>query len=157
MGPGSQLRATFIGGSIAGALDILFAIALAMFNGRTATWLLQTVAAGILGSSAYEGGAASAVLGLAAHFVLSFAWAALFVAVAARRPPLVRQPFLAALLFGLFVFLAMRLVVLPLSAFPYPVSVFSKAAGLDLLSHVFLFAGPIVLAAAKLTPRKEPP
>src|SRR5690606_34756039 len=106
MGPGSQLRATFIGGSIAGALDILFAIALAMFNGRTATWLLQTVAAGILGSSAYEGGAASAVLGLAAHFVLSFAWAALFVAVAARRPPLVRRPFLAALLFGLFVFLA---------------------------------------------------
>lgn len=61
------------------------------------------------------------------------------------------------ILLGLAVFLVMRLLVLPLSAFPYPVSVFSKAAGLDLLSHVFLFAGPIVLAAAKFPPRKEVP
>lgn len=157
MGPGSQLRTTLIGGLIAGALDILFAIAHAIVNGRTATWLLQTVATGILGQSAYEGGTATAALGLAAHFVLSLGWAGLFVAAAARRPRLLGRPYVTGLVFGLVVFLVMRLVVLPLSAFPYPVSVFSKAAGLDLLSHVFLFAGPIVLAAAKFIPRKEAP
>lgn len=157
MGPAPQLRATLIGGSVAGTLDILFAIGVAIANGRTATWLLQTVATGVLGRSAYEGGAATAALGLAAHFVLSFGWAALFVATAARRPRLLGRPYVTGLVFGLVVFLAMRLLLLPLSAFPYPVSVFSKAAGLDLLSHVFLFAGPVVLAAVKFIPRKEAP
>ena len=152
-----RLRAILVGGSIAGTLDILFAIAFAIFNGRTATWLLQTVATGALGQSAYEGGATAAVLGLAGHFALSFGWAALFVVVAARQPRLLARPLVTALLFGLVVFLAMRLVVLPLSAFPYPVSVFSKAAGLDLLSHVFLFGPPIVFATARFVARKEVP
>jgi hypothetical protein len=157
MNPGPQLRAALIGGSIAGALDILFAIAVAVIKGRTATWLLQTVATGLLGGSAYDGGTPAAVLGLAAHFALSLGWAALLVAAAARRPRLLGRPIVLTILFGVAVFLAMRLIVLPLSAFPYPVSVFSKAAGLDLLSHVFLFAGPIVLAAAKFIPRQEAP
>ena len=43
----------------------------------------------------------------------------------------------------------MRLVVLPLSAFPHPVSFKPLAAGLDLLSHMFLFGLPIALAASK--------
>ena len=43
----------------------------------------------------------------------------------------------------------MRLVVLPLSAFPHPVSFKPLSAGLDLLSHVFFFGLPIALAAAR--------
>jgi hypothetical protein len=144
-----QLRATLIGGAIAGALDILFAITYAAIGGRTAAWLLQTVATGLLGLSAYDGGAPTAMLGLAAHFALSIGWAALFVTAAARQPALLRKPVLTSLVFGLIVFLVMRLVVLPLSAFPYPVNLFSAGAGLDLLSHVLLFAPPIVLAAAR--------
>src|SRR5262245_6101506 len=86
MRPSPQLRATLIGGSISGLLDILFAITFAIVNGRTATWLLQTVATGLLGQSAYEGGTSTAILGLAAHFALSIGWAALFVTIVARRP-----------------------------------------------------------------------
>ncbi len=153
MSPSPQLRATLIGGSIAGLLDILFAITFAIVDGRTATWLLQTVATGLLGRSAYDGGTSTAMLGLAAHFALSIGWAALFVTMAARRPGLVSKPLVTALAFGVVVFLVMRLVVLPLSAFPYPVTIFSKGAGLDLLSHVFLFALPIVFAAARVPKR----
>ena len=155
MGPSPQLRATLIGGSIAGTLDILFAITFAMVNGRTATWLLQTVATGILGEAAYEGGAQAAILGLAAHFALSIGWAALFVATAARQPRILGRPFVTAAIFGLVVFLVMRLVVLPLSAFPYPVTIFSKAAGFDLLSHIFLFGLPIVFTAARALARRS--
>ena len=46
----------------------------------------------------------------------------------------------------------MRLVVLPLSAFPHPVTFKPLSASLDLLSHMFLFGVPIALAAAR---RKE--
>ncbi len=157
MSPSPQLRATLIGGSIAGALDILFAISFAIFDGRTATWLLQTVATGVLGEAAYEGGAPAAILGLAAHFVLSIGWAALFVTIAARRPRVLDRPIVTGLIFGVVVFLGMRLVVLPLSAFPFPVRLLSLSAGLDLLSHLFLFGVPIALAAARaLLPRKTP-
>jgi uncharacterized membrane protein YagU involved in acid resistance len=142
-------RAVLIGGSIAGLLDILFAITFAATNGRTPAWLLQTVATGLLGESAYEGGTPAAVLGLAAHFGLSFLWAALFVAVASRWLRLVARPAFSGPAFGILVFFSMRLVVLPLSAFPYPVSFAQPGATLDLLSHMFFFGLPIALAAAR--------
>jgi uncharacterized membrane protein YagU involved in acid resistance len=144
-----KLRAVAVGGSIAGALDILFAISFAAYGGRTPAWLLQTVATGLLGEDAYAGGWAAAALGLAGHFAMSFGWAALFVFAASRMPRLIEKPLMYGFLFGAIVFVTMRLVILPLSAFPYPVSFTSLGAGLDLVSHLFFFGLPIALAAAK--------
>ena len=151
----ARLRAVLVGGSIAGALDILFALTFAGANGMAPERLLQTVASGLLGEDAYAGGAPAAFLGLVAHFGLSYLWAALFVAAAARQPRLVSKPVLAGAVFGVVVFLAMRLVVLPLSAFPHPVSFKPLAAGLDLLSHMFLFGLPIALAARRSLVARE--
>jgi hypothetical protein len=149
MNTSPRLRAVLVGGSIAAALDILFAITWAAVNGRTPGWLLQTVATGLLGESAYAGGVPAAILGLASHFALSYGWAALFVAAASRLRWLVAKPALAGPAFGVLVFFVMRLVVLPLSAFPYPVSFSQPGATLDLLSHMFFFGLPIAFAAAK--------
>jgi hypothetical protein len=137
-----KLRAVAVGGSIAGALDILFAISFAAYGGRTPAWLLQTVATGLLGEDAYAGGWAAAALGLAGHFAMSFGWAALFVFAASRMPRLIEKPLMYGFLFGAIVFVT-------LSAFPYPVSFTSLGAGLDLVSHLFFFGLPIALAAAK--------
>jgi len=145
----SRLRAVLIGGSIGGALDIGFAITWAAINGRSPEWLLQTVATGLLGKAAYEGGLAAAILGLAAHFALSCGWAGLFVMAASRARVLAAKPWFAGPVFGILVFFAMRLVILPLSAFPYPVSFSQPGATYDLLSHMFLFGLPIALAAAR--------
>jgi uncharacterized membrane protein YagU involved in acid resistance len=145
----SRLRAVFIGGAIAGALDILFAITWAAVNGRTPAWLLQTIATGLLGKTAYESGLPAVIIGLAAHFALSFIWAAFFVAAAARLPRLLARPAFTGPAFGILVFFTMRLVVLPLSAFPYPASFSQPGATLDLLSHMFFFGLPIALAAAQ--------
>jgi hypothetical protein len=43
----------------------------------------------------------------------------------------------------------MRLVVLPLSAFPRPVTFKPLATVMDLASHIFLFGLPIVWATRK--------
>lgn len=144
------LRALLIGGLIAGLLDILFAIGFAASRGTAPIKLLQIVASGAFGKAAFEGGTAMAVWGLGLHFVLSFVWAALFLAAATLRPALLAvQPWLTVLVFGLLVFLVMRLVVLPLSAFPFPVKFNAFSWGADLLSHIFLFALPIAWAARK--------
>ena len=152
MNPSSRLRAVLTGGTIAGTLDILFALTFAAANGVAPVRLLQTVASGLLGEAAYSGGVPVAALGLTGHFGMSYLWAALFVLVALRLPKLTLRPILAGAIFGFFVFFAMRLVVLPLSAFPHPVTFKPLSASLDLLSHMFLFGVPIALAAAR---RKE--
>lgn len=147
----APLRAILLGGAIGGLGDILFAIGMAIARGDTATHLLQLVASGALGQAAFDGGMGTAVLGLALHFALSFGWATLFVLAARTAPALLRRPLLSALGYGVLVLLAMRLLVLPLSAFPFPSGIRpSWPLFLDLLSHVFLFALPIVLAARRM-------
>ena len=135
-----------------GALDILFAISFAAYNGIPAMRLLQSVASGLLGRDAYSGGVPSAALGLLLHFAMAIAFAGAFVLASRRLPLLVRRPYIFGGLFGVGVFLFMRLVVLPWSAFPHPLSFRPLATTLDLLSHVFLFGIPIALAARTGSP-----
>jgi len=147
----TPLQATLLGGAIGGLGDILFAIGMAIARGDTATHLLQLVASGALGRAAFDGGMGTALLGLALHFGLSLGWAALFVLAARTVPALLRRSLLSAIGFGVLVLLAMRLLVLPLSAFPFPSGIRpSWPLFLDLLSHVLLFALPIVLAARRM-------
>jgi len=156
MNSSSRLRAVLLGGSIAGTLDILFAITFAAVNGVTPVKLLQTVASGLLGKAAFDGGVPTAILGLAGHFGMSYLWATLFVAAASRVTPLVSKPALTGPIFGILVFFTMRLVVLPLSAFPYPIVFNPLSWGLDLLSHMFFFGLPIAFAAARAIRGRRP-
>jgi uncharacterized membrane protein YagU involved in acid resistance len=148
----SVLLAVLVGGLAGGALDILFAISFAAYNGMPPVRLLQVVASGVLGTNAYAGGVPVAILGLGLHFAMSFAWAALFLLASRRMSILTRHPLLWGGLFGVIVFFVMRLVVLPFSAFPHPVTFKPLAASLDLLSHILLFGIPIALAVRRFAP-----
>lgn len=149
----SKWWALLVGGSIAGALDLLFAVSFAAYNDTAPMELLQTVASGALGEAAFTGGAPAAALGLLLHFMLSYAWAGVFLLAAMRVPALVRRPLVSGIVFGIVVFLMMRLVVLPLSAFPFAVKFRPLASILDLLSHIFFFGVPIALAARRALQR----
>lgn len=148
--PWSTTRAILTGGALGGLLNILFAIGFAGYNGLPPERLLQVVASGALGKAAFTGGAPAAAFGLACHFALSFVWMGIFFFAARRIPALARKPLLAAVGYGLLVFFTMRLVVLPLSAFPRPVTFNAFSWGMDILSHIFLFSLPIVWATRKV-------
>jgi hypothetical protein len=143
-------QAIVLGGLVGGALDLLFAVVFGAVRGVAAGRVLQSVASGLLGRAAYDGGTATALLGVACHFVLSLGWAALLAAACVRIPRLLRHPAWTGIAFGALVFLAMRLVVLPLSAYPAPVAFRPLASTLDLASHLFLFGMPIALALARV-------
>ena len=145
----SPLTAVLLGGSIAAVLDITFAISFAAYNGATPVRLLQTVASGLLGTAAFTGGVPAAALGLALHFGMSILWAGAFLVLAKSIPALTLRPVVSGILFGALVFVSMRFVVLPLSAFPYPVTFKPLATALDFLSHTLLFGVPIALAIRK--------
>ena len=145
-----------VGGLLGGALDLLFAVSFAGYNGAPPPRVFQAIASGILGDAAFAGGTGVSAFGIACHFGLSIIWATLFAAVAWRLPALSRQPVLSGIGFGLLVFLCMRLIVLPLSAYPHPVTFKPLATALDLLSHMFLFGLPIAIAVSRVVRSVRP-
>src|ERR1041384_4095655 len=106
-------RTIAITGLIVGAMDITSAIIQAISRGATATRLLQFVASGLIGPKAFQGGAATAALGLGLHFAIAFSVVVVFYAASRRLLFLRRQPVISGLIYGLIVFGVMNLVVLP--------------------------------------------
>ena len=142
----SALSAILIGGAIAGACDITYAITFWAFRGVSATRVLQSVASGLLGAPAFKGGLATAALGLALHFFIAFSAAAIFYLAAKALPVLVDRAVLFGILYGLAIFGVMNLVVLPLSAFPRKVTFPLLATTTGLFVHMFFIGLPIALA-----------
>lgn len=141
-----------VGGLIAGALDLTFAIVASSFHDVGATQVLQSVASGLLGKSAYEGGAGTAALGAVLHFVMMLIIAALFVGLRRMGPAIVRErPALVGPLYGVAVYFVMNRVVIPLSAFPMKTD-YIPATFLSLAAHMFFIGWVIAWAGARFDP-----
>ena len=154
---GSLARAILTGGLIGGALDITYAIVfLELFRDRPPLWTLQSVASGIQGMAAFEGGWPSGLLGLAAHFTVALGAATTYCLAAQRLAVLRRHPVLCGLLFGAAVHLFMDFVVLPLSAFPFEQRRTVEALVRGMVSIALLVGLPIGLAARRLGPPRQP-
>ena len=140
------------GGLMAGVLDAADAVVAYGILGMSPIQVLQYVASGLLGNTAFAGntlhGVANAGLGAALHFLIAFTVAAVYYAAARKVPALVRQPVICGLLFGAAVFLFMTFLVLPYSAIPK--SPFSRGLFLNGLFGHALFVGlPIALFARR--------
>jgi hypothetical protein len=112
----AAIRTIALTGLIVGAMDITSAFIIAIARGSTATRLLQFVASGLLGQKAFDGGAATAALGLVLHFAIAFALVAVFYVASRQLAFLRRQAALSGVLYGLVVYGVMNLIVLPISA-----------------------------------------
>jgi hypothetical protein len=134
------------GGLICGTMDITAAITVYGQFGLKPVPLLQGIAAGLLGSRAMQGGAATALLGLICHYTVAFLAAATFVGVARFWSFPVEHFIIAGILYGPIVYFFMQLVVLPLSnAHRRPFSV--KMMVIGLIIHVICVGLPITIAA----------
>ncbi len=143
-------RAILLAGLAAGVLDITAAITVNYAQRATLpVRVLQSVAGGVLGADTYRGGAASAALGLALHFVIAFGAAAVYYAASRKLKFLVRQAVVAGMLYGVAVYLFMSFVVLPLSASTYRPSLAPAALATNLLIHMFCVGLPIALAVRR--------
>ncbi len=145
----SALTAILIGGAIAGTLDITYAIGFSALRGVPPIRILQSVASGLLGGPAFQGGVATAVLGLALHFGIALLWATIFYLASKPIPFLTRHPVVAGLFYGFLIYAIMNLVVLPLSAFPRKVSFPLLVLVTGLLVHMFCIGLPISLAVRR--------
>ena len=145
--PGSGARAALFAGLAGGAADILTAFVI--YRPASPQLILQSVASGLLGPAAFQGGWGAAAIGLAAHFVLAVIWAVIFILAATQAPVVLRRPVLSGLGFGVVVYGVMNAVVVPLSAAPARAAPAAEMIGLGLLAHA-LFGLALAFTAARL-------
>ena len=138
----------FVGGTIAGILDILAAFALGYPRVRPAV-ILQSIASGLLGPAAFRGGLPTAVLGLALHVLIATTAAAVYVVASRRWAGLVRRPWVFGPAYGVAVYLVMQFVVLPLSRVNQRSQRWSLIATMVCI-HIVCVGLPIALTARAL-------
>jgi uncharacterized membrane protein YagU involved in acid resistance len=145
------------GGLVAGTLDILYACVFwGLKRDVPARRIFQSVAAGVLGKATFDGGLRTAALGLALHFFIALSMAAAYYVVARRWPLLWRQPWLCGAVYGVFLYVVMNYVVVPLSR---------AGAGskdvlwvtLSVLVHMVLVGIPCALFARRAVAALPPP
>lgn len=138
-------------GACAGVLDILAAFTVYGLRGVAPTRILQSIASGLLGPAAFQGGRRTAVLGLGLHFFIATTAALVYYLASRRIVPLRRRPWTFGPLYGVAVYVVMTYVVLPLSALtrrPLPldlvltiITVHMVCVGLPIALMVRRFAG----------------
>jgi uncharacterized membrane protein YagU involved in acid resistance len=107
------LAAILLGGIVAATIDIGAAC---LISGRSLTFILHTIAGGLLAKRAYSGGTETALLGLLLQEVMGIIIAAIYVIAAGALPVLRRRWLAMGLAYGVGIFFVMNYVVLPLSA-----------------------------------------
>jgi hypothetical protein len=139
--------AILIGGLIAGILDLTSAILITLYYHRSVTQMLQGIASGALGKSALDGGAGTAALGVAFHFLIAFIWTTVFYLASRRIGFLTAQPVAAGVLYGIFVYLVMYLAVQPLAGLHPKFGLLTTSRAV--LVHIFCVGLPIALSVKR--------
>ena len=115
----ARLRRILLAGGLAGVLDLAAAIVQGAMRGASPERILQSIASGILGRAAFDGGAMTVLLGIEAHFAIALTAATVYLFAAERWPDLAVRWVLWSGVYGVLVWAVMNLMVVPLSAAPF--------------------------------------
>ena len=147
-------------GLVTGVSDGLFAslLSLLVFH-STVSRVWQGVASTLLGREAFDGGTATALVGVLMHFGVAFGWSLVFLTLVMRSPWI--QRVLAsrygivkvAALYGPFIWLVMSLVVIPLLVHRPPT--ITSRWWIQFIGHVPFVGFPIVASLGRGAPRSD--
>lgn len=142
----------------AGSIDLVYASSFAN-EGVTMAGVLKSIASGLLGAEAFKGGASIAVLGALCHYGILWVAGAVFVLAGRFWPTVFRRPLISGAIFGLGIFVVMKVVV-KLSRAPFGLSSDVEQIVRNLLVHVVLVGIPmaiiIVLGLTRSGPAATP-
>ncbi|HEX2851937.1 MAG TPA: hypothetical protein VHO24_01775 [Opitutaceae bacterium] len=146
------LKAILWGGLACGVLDLTFALIFyPTFRGGKPMGVMQSIAAGLLGKGAFQGGAGTVALGVLLHFVISFGAATGFFLASRKLRFLTGHAIVGGMLYGVVFYFFMNGVVLPLSALPnapFPPRISARILPV-LGAHLFFVGLPIALAVRR--------
>lgn len=134
-------------GILAGTLDISAAfLHFYIVTGRNPLFVLQYIASGLTGKSAFESQASMYLLGLFLHYCIAMLFTLFFFFIYPKVGLFHKNKWISAVLYGSFVWSVMNLVIVPLSQignFP------SKLSGIaiNLLILILCIGLPLSVAA----------
>jgi hypothetical protein len=144
------LRAVLWAGFACGVLDITAALVVYGYFGAKPVRLLQGIASGLLGPKAFDGGLATALLGLLCHFVIAFGAATVYFVASRAIRFLIQHAVVSGVLYGVAVYFFMNCIVVPLSAAARrPFSMKMMIVGI--IIHIFCVGLPISLSARRFS------
>jgi hypothetical protein len=170
MPPLSRLmRPILVAALIAGVTDLVYAwIHIGGYYHLDSMQIFQSIARGLLGPAAMDGGWGSAALGIALEFLLTSIMAGIYMIAATRITDLRQFWWLLGPCYGIVVMVVMYTVVLPLSAAHGSGALPDGPRGPDgriidhqmlygtILVHVFIIGLVIAACARYLWPQEEP-
>lgn len=132
----SLLLTIILAAFLSGLLDLVLAIIVysILLDKTTALKILQSVASGVFGKTAYSGGIEMAVIGLIFHFIISFIFTYLYFYTYPRLSFLRKERIFSGFVFGLFIWSVMNLIVLPLTfTGMFPSDILSALIGIAII------------------------
>lgn len=110
----------FLSGLLVGTLDILAAFtSFYLKSGKSpVTPVSKFIASGVLGRPAFSGGAEMVALGLLFHYIIAFLFTIFFFWLYKRWALLSKSWLMTGTLYGIFIWIVMTQVVVPLSNTP---------------------------------------
>jgi asparagine N-glycosylation enzyme membrane subunit Stt3 len=109
------LRTIVTAGLVVGILDISSAFVIWWVRGVGARRGLQGLSAGLMGSRAFDGGLATAGLGLVLHFFVAFMVVTVFYLASRKLRFLTTHPVVSGVFYGIGVYMVMYWFVLPVT------------------------------------------
>ena len=140
-----MLVAAAVAALVAGVLDLVVVRAYWDSAGIGFLRIGQSVARGWYGDASFAGGMKTAVIGMASHFAIMFAFMLAYLLAAQRIAFMRKRRVLSAIGYGLATFVVMNYLVVPLSRAAHPMKYdlwFLTSVG----AHVFLVGFGAMLA-----------
>jgi len=121
--PGVPISRLLAAGASVAVLDGAFAVVIyvPVLHACSTAQLMQSIASALLGRAAFRGGGATVALGLALHCAVAYGWTVIYAALRATSARLreltatTRGALAAGAIFGVFIWLAMDLLLVPLT------------------------------------------
>lgn len=150
----SPINTILWAGLVAGVLDSLAGVVVYyIWFGLNPLQVLQFIASGIYGESAFKGGFPMVGVGLFFHFLIAYVVTIIYFLAYPKISLLSRYQVVAGLFFGLGIWLVMNLLVLPYSNIPK--SPFDAGlAAVGIIWHMVLVGLPIALIVGKYFAKK---
>jgi hypothetical protein len=147
----SKVGTVLLSGLVAGTLDIITPILIyaVILQKTTAVKILQSIASGVFKKDAYSGDPKMAFYGLGFHFIIATIFALFYFIIYRYIPFLKNNTLISGFAYGIFVWIVMNLIVLPI-VFPIlPAKQLDFPLLLSILILMFCIGLPIAFITKK--------
>ena len=114
-----SLKTILLSGLLVGTLDILSAfVDVYISSGKNPLVVLNYIASGAIGKTAFAGGVGIQLLGLLFHFIIAFSFTVLFFWLYSKNNLPSKNWIITGIIYGIFIWVVMNLIVVRLSYIP---------------------------------------